>query len=70
MANPALNLTPNSRVAPAQVSPTSGFMMTLEMFLQTNMLRSDLEVVDSHFAKIGITDLNGVLLPFMLQLHQ
>ena len=26
-----------------------------------NMLRSDLEVADSHFTKIGITDLNGVL---------
>ena len=35
--------------------------MNLESLLQAGLLCSDLEVVDSHFAEIGISDLAGLL---------
>lgn len=35
--------------------------MNLESLLQANIYRADLEIVDSHFSAIGITDLTGVL---------
>lgn len=35
--------------------------MNLESLLQASIYRADLEIVDSHFSAIGITDLTGML---------
>ena len=35
--------------------------MNLESLLQASIYRADLEIVDSHFGAIGITDLTGML---------
>jgi len=35
--------------------------MNLESLLQANIYRADLEIVDSHFGAIGISDLTGML---------
>ena len=40
---------------------TLGLTMNLEFLLQASIYRADLEIVDSHFGSIGITDLTGML---------
>lgn len=47
--------------APVPLTSTLGSAMNVELFLQANILRADLEVADSHFTKIGISDLTGFL---------